>query len=257
MAADLRGEYGWSEQQETRARFFLVQHRESIDHFLPTLDHYMSRAAIMLGWLLLVPILAIFFLREGEHICDGIIQLFFAPGRRSRVRAIADELHTMLSRYMRAQALLCAFSFLFYSAALFTLRFPGAIPLALMGGLLEFVPAAGWTTTFVVIVGVGIVNHSHWVWMAALLGIWRIIQDYMIMPRIMGHELKIHPLGAIFAVLVGAELGGVVGVYLAIPAAAAVRVLWRMTAEGVRESGHHEREDALGKLQPVLMQHNS
>ena len=97
MPADLRGEYGWSEQQERRTKFFLVQHRKTINRFLPALDHYMSRAAVILGWLLLVPVLAIFFLREGEHICDGLIQLFFAPGRRLRVRAIADELHIMLT----------------------------------------------------------------------------------------------------------------------------------------------------------------
>lgn len=257
MAADLRGEYGWSEQQESRLRFFLVHHKETIDRVLPTVDHYLSKAALILGWLFLVPLLAIFFLREGENIRDGLIQLLFPPGRRTRVRAIADELHKMLSRYMRAQALLCSFSFLFYSTALLTLRFPGSIPMALLGGLLEFVPAAGWTSTFVVIVGVGIVNHSHWVWMAALLGIWRIIQDYVIMPRVMGHELKIHPLGAIFAVLVGAELGGVVGIYLAIPTAAAVRVLWRVSTEGSCESDLDEPVDALGDFQPVLMEHTS
>jgi len=157
---------------------------------------------------------------------------------------------------MRAQALLCCFSFLFYSGALLLLRFPGGIPMAVLGGLLEFVPVIGWISTFVVIVGVGIVNHSHWVWMAALLGIWRLAQDYLVMPRIMGHELKIHPLGAIFAVLVGAELGGVVGIYLAVPAAAAVRVFWRMSSEGPREPRHHGCTNALN-VQPVLMDHNS
>jgi predicted PurR-regulated permease PerM len=73
---------------------------------------------------------------------------------------------------------------LFYSAALLLLRFPHAIALASLGGLLEFIPVVGWTST--VIVGVGIVNHSHWLCMALLLGLWRVIQDYLAMPRIMG-----------------------------------------------------------------------
>src|SRR5262249_25238951 len=118
----------------------------------------------------------------------------------------------------------------FYSAVLLLLRFPYAIALASLGGLLEFIPVVGWTSTSAVIVGFGFVNHLHWIWMAALLGIWRVIQDYAIMPRILGRELKIHPLGAIFAVLVGAELGGLVGIYLAVPLAAAVRVVWRLCA---------------------------
>jgi len=66
IAADLRGEYGWSEQQEIRFRFFLVHHREAIDHLLPTVDRYLSKAALILGWLFLVPVLAIFFLRDGD-----------------------------------------------------------------------------------------------------------------------------------------------------------------------------------------------
>jgi len=71
------------------------------------------------------------------------------------------------------------------------------------------------------------VNHLHWIWMAALLGLWRLIQDYFATPRVMGSHLKIHPLAAIFALLVGAELGGIVGIYLAVPLTASLRVILR------------------------------
>src|SRR5208283_1941140 len=113
------------------------------------------------------------------------------------------ELHMMLTRFMRAQVLLCALSFVFYAAAMLLLRFPHAIALAVLGGVLEFIPAVGWMSTFAAIISVGIVNHSHWIWMAALLATWRLVQDYFASPRIMGRHLEIHPLAAIFAVLVG------------------------------------------------------
>jgi predicted PurR-regulated permease PerM len=58
------------------------------------------------------------------------------------------------------------------------------------------------------------------------LGLWRVCQDYIISPRIYGRGLKLHPLAAIAAVLMGGELGGVLGVYLAIPIMAAIRVIW-------------------------------
>jgi predicted PurR-regulated permease PerM len=231
IAGDLKGKYGWSEEQEFRLRFFLAKHKESIQHLIPAADRYISNVALILGWFFLVPVLAIFFLRDGDHIADVLIQLFFPKERRPRIRAAANELHLLLTRYIRAQVLFCGLSSAFYSAALLLLRFPHAIALAILGGVLEFIPVAGWTSTFAVIVGVGIVNQLHWIWMAALLGIWRVIQDYAVMPRILGHELKIHPLAAIFAVLVGAELGGVVGIYLAVPLMAAVRVIWKMSAE--------------------------
>jgi predicted PurR-regulated permease PerM len=63
--------------------------------------------------------------------------------------------------------------------------------------------------------------------MATLLGLWRIIMDYWIAPRVVGHELEIHPLLAIFAVMVGGEIGGIVGIYLSIPLVAALRVIWK------------------------------
>jgi predicted PurR-regulated permease PerM len=252
IASDLRGEYGWTEEQELRFRSFLARHKEQIQHLIPTIDRYLSNGLLLLGWSILIPILAIFFLRDGGRIAEVSIRLFFAANRRPQVRAIASELHQMLTSYIRAQALLCGFSFLFYAGASLLLRFPYAFPLALLGGLLEFVPVVGWTGTLLVIVSVGIVNHSHWIWMAALLLVWRMVQDYAIMPRILGHELKIHPLAAIFAVLVGAELGGIVGIYLAVPIAATLRLILHMRQEEQAERAHHRCPELSPTVPPVL-----
>src|SRR6266581_9542425 len=238
IATELRGKYGWSEEQEFRFRAFLARHKDTIERLVPAVDRYISNAAQLFGVLLLIPILAIFFLRDGDHISDVLIQLFFPANRRPRIRAVATELHLMLTRYVRAQVLLCGLSFLFYSGALLLLRFPHAIALGFLGGLLEFVPVVGWTSTFAVIVGVGVVNQSHWLWMAALLGIWRVIQDYFVSPRIMGQQLKIHPLAAILAVLVGAEIGGIIGIYLAVPLMASMRVIWRVEKSQTTQRHH-------------------
>src|SRR5262249_864224 len=185
IASDLRGKYGWTDDQELRFRFFLARHKEQIQHLIPTIDRYLSNGLLLLGWSILIPILAIFFLRDGARIADVSIRLFFPANRRPRIRAVVNELHQMLTSYIKAQALLCGFSFLFYAVALPLLRFPYAFPLALLGGLLEFVPVVGWTSTLAVIIGVGIVNHSQWTWMAALLLVWRMVQDYAVMPRIL------------------------------------------------------------------------
>lgn len=230
IAAELGGKYGWSEEQESRFRAFLSRHKEDIQGLVRVVDHALSHAAQVLAWLLLIPVLAIFFLRDGDHIADALIQLSFSADRRPGIRIVANELHIMLTRFIRGQVLLCSLSFVFYAAALLLLRFPHAMGLAAMGGLLEFIPAFGWLSTFVTIISVGVVNHSHWIWMAALLGIWRLSQDYFAYPRIMGSHLAIHPLAAIFGVLVGAEIGGIVGIYLAVPLMATMRVIWRACA---------------------------
>ena len=74
------------------------------------------------------------------------------------------------------------------------------------------------------IVAVGVLTHSHWI-VAALLGIWRMLMDYAIAPRVLGHELEIPPLLAIFTLMVGATVGGLAGVYLSLPLVAAIRVV--------------------------------
>lgn len=253
IAGDLRGKYGWTEEQELRLRFFLARHKEQIQHLTPTVDRYLSNAVLLLGWSFLIPILAIFFLRDGDHITDVLIKLVFPVNLRGKIRAVADDLHFMLTCYIRAQVVLCMLSFVFYEAVLLLLRFPHATALAVVGGLLEFIPVVGWTSTFAVIVGVGIVNQLHWVWMAALLLIWRLIEDYVAMPHVMGQQLKIHPLAAVFAVLVGAELGGIVGIYLAVPAIASLRVI--LQSVGERDQRNHRGcASATQGVRPVLIE---
>jgi predicted PurR-regulated permease PerM len=62
-----------------------------------------------------------------------------------------------------------------------------------------------------------------------ILAAWRIVQDYVTSPRIMGGKLELHPLAAILAVMAGGEIAEVLGVYLAIPAMAASRIIWKRT----------------------------
>jgi predicted PurR-regulated permease PerM len=228
IATDLAGKYGWTDEQELRFRSFLLRHRDNIQDLVRAADRYLSHAAEMFACLLLIPVLAIFFLRDGEHFVDSFTKIVFPAHSHQAVRALASELHRMLTKYIRAQTSLCGLSFAFYVTVMLILQFPHAIALGALGGALEFIPAVGWMTTAAVISTVGVVHHSHWMWMIALLIIWRVAQNYFTYPRIMGRQLEIHPLAAIFAVLVGAEIGGILGIYLSVPVMAALRVIWRM-----------------------------
>jgi predicted PurR-regulated permease PerM len=222
----------------------LMRHRDGIQNLAARVDRFLVNAAHVIGYVLLIPILAIFFLRDGEHIAKTLIQVLFPADRRAQVRVAAQELHIVLAKYISAQVLLCILSFVFYLATLLAVRCPHAIALAVLGGFLEFILVAGWLTTLAAIVSVAFVSHSHWIWIAVLLALWRVLQDYLFCPRIMGRHLKIHPLAAIFAILVGAEVGGIVGVYLAIPLIASVRVIWQMCAAPETIEGHSSRHTA-------------
>jgi predicted PurR-regulated permease PerM len=244
IARQFASEYGWSEATELRFKTFLVRHRDGIKGLAARVDRFLVSAAQVIGYVFLVPILAIFFLRDGDRIADTFIQALFPAERRTQAWAAARELNIVLGRYISAQVLLCILSFGFYLATLLGFRCPHAGALAVLGGFLEFVPVAGWLTTLAAVLSVATVSHSHWIWIAVLLLLWRVLQDYLFSPRIVGRHLKIHPLAAIFAVLMGAEVGGIIGVYLAIPLMASVRVIWQMCAASEPLASHSRRHAA-------------
>jgi predicted PurR-regulated permease PerM len=70
-------------------------------------------------------------------------------------------------------------------------------------------------------------SYQHWILLLVFLGSWRIVQDYVVSPRVMGKSMELHPLAAIFGVMAGGEIAGVLGVYLSIPVMATLRIVWR------------------------------
>ena len=222
IADSIGQKYHWNEAQRSHLKQFLVDHRDLTLHSIQNAERFASNAVAAS---IVVPILAIFFLAEGRRIADAFIQLFSTENNQQAIREIADELNVGLRRYIRAKVILAGWSFVFYSAAMLVAKFPQAIALGVLGGVLEFIPVAGWMTSAAVIITVGAVTHSHWIWMAALLGVWRLIMDYFISPHVVGHNLEIHPLLVIFAVMIGAKIDGIVGIYLSIPLIVVLRVL--------------------------------
>ena len=228
IAADIGSKYGWSDKQTERVKTVVLRHKQNFEGLQEWIDGSLSQAAQIVGWLALVPIVAIFLLREGGRIVEAGIQTFSPQKHGQRARIIAFEIHRMLTSYIRAQVLLCLFSLAFYLAVLLLFRFPHAIALSVLGGVLEFIPVFGWMSTAAVIAGVGMANDLHWLWMAGLLLLWRVTQDYFNVPRALGRGLEIHPLTIIFAVLIGAEVGGIVGIFLAVPVTASLFLIWRL-----------------------------
>jgi predicted PurR-regulated permease PerM len=224
FATRVAGKYQWSAEQELRLRAFLLSHREELLGFVAAAERM---TLPLIGSLFLIPILAIFFLSSGARLTDDAIQIFASSENRRAVQLLAADLNSMMHKYVRAAVTLGSLSFLYCSTAMLALGYPQAIALGAAAGVLEFIPVAGWMISAATIISVGVLTGSHWIWMATLLGLWRIIMDYGIAPRVMGHELQIHPLLALFAVLVGGEMGGIVGIYLSVPLVAALRVIWQ------------------------------
>ena len=177
-------------------------------------------------WLLAIPILAIFFLLDGRAVAEASVEALESHGDPTRIKRILQRVDQMLAGYIRAQLALAGLSFAFYSVFMLILGFPYAIALGALGGVLEFLPAVGWVASAVAILSIGFLTHSHWIWMAVLIAVWRVVQDYVNSPRIMRDKLELRPLTVIIALMVGGQAGGVAGLYLAVPTVAFLRIVW-------------------------------
>jgi predicted PurR-regulated permease PerM len=228
LVARISKQHGWSEATQSRIQGFLTVHREDLYQFAQRAGVRIAEAAQQVWVLFLVPILAIFFLRDGGNFHGVLISLVQSRTQREFLQDVLHDLNQMLAQFIRAQLTLAALSFVAYSSVLGIMRVPYALMLGTAGGALEFVPVAGPLVAGLAMVTVALLTgYPYWPWLLLFLVIWRMVQDYVITPRIMGASVELHPLAALFGVLAGAEIAGVLGVYLSIPVMASLRIVWR------------------------------
>ena len=225
-AADLEAKHGLNAVQQQRVHDWLARNHDFIARVFEHGAQSAAYVAASVIWLFAIPILAIFILRDGRPMADAFIEGVASRGNRTPTQRILRQVDAMLARYIRAQFALCGLSFVFYSVSMLLLKFPYAIALGVVGGVLEFLPALGWIASAAAILAIGFMTHAHWIWMALLLVIWRVVQDYVNSPRIMGNNLELQPLTVVFAFMVGGQVGGIAGLYLSVPTVAVLRIVW-------------------------------
>ena len=225
-AADVGAKHGVTAAEQQRIQDWLARNHDFIARVFERGAASAAYVATSAIWLFAIPILAIFILRDGRQMADAFIEAIASRGNPTQAKRILRRVDMMLARYIRAQFALAGLSFVFYSVSMLVLKFPYAIALGLLGGVLEFLPAVGWIASALVILGTGFLTHAHWIWMAGLLVVWRLVQDYVNSPRIMADNLELQPLTVVFALMVGGQVGGVAGVYLSVPTVAVLRIVW-------------------------------
>ncbi len=220
--------YGWSRDTIATVQRWLADHQQQI---LAWLQHFAARVgttAKSSWYLVLIPILGVFFLKDGRAITDAALDLLSRRRQRDFVNAVLRDVNDMLAHFLRAQLILAVLSGIAYTAGLLLLGVPYAVVLGVIGGALEFIPVVGPLVAFFTISAIGLLTaYKHVIILIVFLGVWRGLQDYVNSPRIMGKSTEMPSLAVLFGVLVGAEVGGVVGVYLSIPIMATLRIVWR------------------------------
>ncbi|MDP9161670.1 MAG: AI-2E family transporter [Acidobacteriota bacterium] len=228
IAEQIGAKHGWSLRTIQQAKAFLASHRNDLLEIGKRVGFRVAEVAQQSWLLVVVPVLAAFFLKDGRNFSEVALSFAHTRPQREFLQGVLDDLNQMLAQFIRAQLTLAALSLVVYVSFMELMRLPYALVLGTAGGLMEFIPVVGPLVAAVLIVGVSLLmSYPHWLVLMVFLGAWRLIQDYVISPRIMGKSMELHPLAAIFGVLAGAEIAGVLGVYLSIPVMASLRIVWR------------------------------
>ena len=235
IAQQLGAEHGWNTKSIDLAQSFLLSRNAQITQLAQRIGLRVADVAKQAWLFFVVPLLSIFFLKDGRSFSDFLLSTVQSRPQREFLENVLNDLNQMLAHFIRAQLTLAALTLVMYSAVLGIMGVPYALVLGTLGGVLEFIPVVGPLAAGLVIVGVALLmSYPHWLILIVFLGIWRLIQDYVSSPRIMGESMELHPLAAIFGVMAGGEVAGILGIYLSIPVMAGLRIIfrrWRLYAE--------------------------
>lgn len=177
---------------------------------------------------ILVPIFAFFFLKDGPQMKEALLDFFEQFSDRKRTAGLFDQFHDLLSQYIRALLFLSIAVFVAYAIFYEAMGVPYALLLATLAAVLEIVPVAGWVSAAVLSLLIAAYSgYPHWGWMIVFYILFRLFQDYVMVPYFMGEGIELHPVAVLAAVIAGELVGGVPGMFLSIPALAAGRILWR------------------------------
>lgn len=186
-----------------------------------------------LPWLLLIPILGFFFLKDAR-LYKAMFLGCFPPGRwRARAEGLVTDLNDTLAGYTRAQLVSGLFIGSVCGLAFTLMGLDYALLLGIVAGILEFIPLLGPLVIGIIATSVGAFSDDprQGVYVVIFLIALRITHDYVTYPRIVREGVHIHPMAVILSVLAGEQLAGVPGVFLSIPLVAVLAVLYKHILE--------------------------
>ncbi len=191
-----------------------------------------------LVWLIVVLFLSFYMVKDHQKLFDGLID--WVPGQyKPEMYALGEELSLTWNSFLRGQLIL----FVIMGTTVFLLAtiigLPHALLLGFISGLVEFVPQIGATLAMIPAALIAFVQYDQswlggmmgpfWFGLAVMIGyiLLQQFENYVLVPRVMGNSLDLHPMIVFVAALGGASLAGILGILLAAPMVASGRVIFR------------------------------
>jgi predicted PurR-regulated permease PerM len=187
---------------------------------------------------LIVPVFAIYLLNDFDRMTRGVHDLL--PMRfREPVVSYAREIDSVLSHFLRGQVTVMFILALLYGGTYAALGIRLAIPIGIAAGILNIVPYLG--SAFALLSGIlmsliGGWNPTQLVGVVVAYAVIQTLEGFVITPRIVGKNVGLSDLWVLFALFVGGELFGFMGVLIAVPMAAVAKIFVLRWVERYRSS---------------------
>ena len=174
-----------------------------------------------------------YFLLQGDSYRLGFEKMIPAP-YRDEISNLVEKINSTLGAYIRAQVLLIAIMSTASYIVLWTLKVKFSLVLSIATGILEVIPVFGPICATIVVATValfqstapyGLSNPTLALIVIIAYFVLRQLEDYLIIPNVAAKFVRVHPVLGIFSLLLGGSIGGVLGLFLAIPTAAVVKVI--------------------------------
>ena len=192
----------------------------------------------------LIPVVMFYLLRDGRGIVARVDEL--VPRRwEPVVSGMWHEIDHVLTQFLYGQMMVMIFLASFYSVMLSVVGLQFGVPIGIITGLLVFIPYVGFGLGFVLGTLAALLQWHGWPGFLAVMGVYltgQLLENYVLVPRLVGHRIGLHPLMVIFALLAFGHLLGFSGVLLALPVSAILLVALRRLRAAYLESSVYREQ---------------
>lgn len=222
---------------ELDLRSLYQQLRETLQSFVSTVAKgtvdFVFGFASTVFWLVIILLSAFYLVKDADRITAWLDSLP-PPGIRDDFVRLRQQITDVWNAFLRGQLLMALAMAAIGTTAAAIVGLPNPLALGILTGAMEFVPSLGPVIAAVPAVLLALFQGSSWIplgnfWFAVLvLGVYigiQQIENYVLIPRIMGQSLNLHPIVVLLAIVAGGSLAGILGVLVAAPMVATLRVL--------------------------------
>jgi predicted PurR-regulated permease PerM len=174
-----------------------------------------------------IAFLTLFMLLEGPTWVERFYSLL-PEEKQPRLRAIGDEIYRTIGGYVTGNLAISVIAGIVSTAFLLLLDVPYAVALGLLVALLDLIPLAGATIAAIAVTTVAFLDSTtSGIIVLIFFVLYQQLENHVLQPVVYGRTVRLSPLAVLIAVLIGAELAGVVGALAAIPVAGTIQVVLR------------------------------